>query len=287
MSEEGTVIVGESDGSSLSPQRHAEIVDSKAREKGWKPLAEWDGDPEDWVDSKEFVGRTKLYDRINDLKGTLSKQKQEFQKDMQLVVSNLAKIREAEYKKALRSLESQREQAIEDDDARAAVKVSKEIEALEKEKQAEAAATQQGAETTVGPTQEFISWQSKNEWFNTDSEMKADAISIGVGYAAGNPNKSQVEVLEYVTKKIKKMYPENFESKEKRQVTNKVEGAVGTSNKQVDSINKGKKITLADIPEEYQAVAKTLIKRGVFKEQAAKNKRTEVEEYLAQYQENT
>jgi hypothetical protein len=286
MSEEGTAIVGEAEGHSLSPQKHAEVVASKAREKGWRPLEEWEGDPEDWVDAKEFVGRTKLYDRINDLKGTLTKQRQEFQSDMKLVVSNMAKIRDAEYKRALKDLESKREQALEDDDARAAVKVSKEIETLEKERAEEAASVKQAAATTAGPTPEFLEWQEKNSWFTSDKEMREDAISIGVGYAAGNPNLSQTEVLNYVTKKIKRMYSDQFEPKEKRQVTNKVEGAQGTSQKQVDSNQRGKKLTLADLPEEYRTVAKTLIKRGVFKEQAAKNKRSEEEEYIAQYQEN-
>ena len=281
----GHEIQGESkEGASLSPIVHEEKVSEKAREKGWRPLEEWEGSPEDWVDAREFVGRQKLYDRISDLKGAVVKQRQEFQNEMKLVANGLSKIREAEYKRAKTQLEAQRDIALEEDDARTAVKVSKDIEDLERERQQEAQAA--AARPQSGPTPEFVDWQKENPWFTADKEMQSDAISIGVGHASGNPNKSQVEVLEYVTTKIKRMYPERFESKEKRQVTNPVEGGAQPSVKQAAVNGRKGKLSMADLPDEHQVVAKTLIRSGVFKAQATKNKRSEVDEYLAQYQEN-
>lgn len=285
MSEEGTKIAGEGEGSSLSPEVQAQATAQKAREKGWRPLEEWEGPPEDWVDSKEFVGRQKLYDRINDLKGTLTKQQKEFQNDMKAIMSNLSKVRETEYKKAVAELKAKRELAIENDDARTAVKVSDELKELEAEKAKETVAVKQAAETTGEATPEFVAWQEENQWFTSDNEMRSDAIAIGVGYAAGNPNKTQAEVLAYVTSKVKRMYPDKFEPKEKRKVASSVEGN-SPSAKQTEVNSRKGKLSFADLPDEHRRIANVLIKRGALKQAAEKNKRTEQEEYLAQYQEN-
>lgn len=285
MSEQGTVVPGESGESQLAPQKYEEAVVQKAAEKGWRPLEEWEGDAADWVDAKEFIGRQKLYDRISELKGSLTKQQKEFQNDMKIIAANLVKVRETEYKKAKADLEAKREWAIENEDARAAVKVSKEIEELEKDRAAEAAAQAQATQTTGEATPEFVAWQEQNNWFQQDSEMRSDAISIGVGYAAGHPNKTQSEVLAYVTQKIKRMYPDKFEVKEKKRVTSEVEGNSPTA-KKTEMNTRKQKLTLDDLPPEHQQIARTLIKRGTFKAAAEKNKRTEVEEYLASYQEN-
>jgi hypothetical protein len=40
--------------------------------------------------------------------------------------------------------------------------------------------------------------------------MAADADSIGIGYKMKNPDKSPDEVLVYVERQIKRMYPEKF-----------------------------------------------------------------------------
>lgn len=284
MSEQGTPIPGEGEGgSTLSPQQHEEIVREQAAKKGWAPLEQWKGNPEDWVDAKEFVGRQKLYDRISDLKGALTKQQQAFQSDMKLVVENMAKIRDAEYKRALKDLEAQRQQAVDADDAREAVRISQEIEEVKQARAEEKTAIKEAPVAQTGPTQEFIEWESRNSWFKDNQEMRNDALSIGVGYSAGNPNKTQSEVLAYVENRIKRMYPEEFGQKPERKQMSAVEGAGVPSQKQVDNNGRRSKITLDDLPEEHRVVARTIIKSGALKAAAEKNKRSEVEEYLAQY----
>jgi hypothetical protein len=42
-----------------------EEVAAKAARHGWKPLEEYEGDPDTWVDAKEFLGRAPLFERIN------------------------------------------------------------------------------------------------------------------------------------------------------------------------------------------------------------------------------
>ena len=280
---EGLAPEGEQEGSSLNPEKQESIVIQRAREKNWKPLEEYNGDPADWVDAKEFLGRQKLYDRINDLKATISKQTHSFQKDMQVVLRDMQKVREQEYTKALKSLEKQRTVAAANEDVETVVAVSKEIEDLKEEKAEQKAQVQEGARTTGEATPEFLEWQANNKWFSDDAEMRQDAISFGVGYAAGNPNKSQAEVLDYVTKKIKKVYPEKFEKKDTRKVDNQVERGGGLRTPSGSGSSKTK-LTMQDLPDEHQTIAETIIKSGALKKAAAKNKRSEIEEYVAQYQ---
>src|SRR3990167_1218175 len=244
----GKEIPGEEKESSLSPEIQQSKVAERAREKGWKPLDEYSGDPADWVDAKEFVGRQKLYDRINDLKSTLSKQTKAFQEDMQVVLANMQKVRETEYKKALKDLERQRSQAVANEDVQAVVEVSKQIETLKEEKVEEKVAIKEGAQRTGDATPEFLEWQSQNKWFLSNEEMRQDAISFGVGYAAANPNKTQPEVLDYVTKKIKKVYPEEF--KEFKKVENKVESSEGGGRSPLRGGNK-KTMSMGELPEEH------------------------------------
>lgn len=281
--EKGNVVPGEDEGgSSLNVETQAQKVIERAKEKNWKPLEEYDGDPAEWVDAKEFLGRQKLYDRINDLKSTISKQTRAAQHDMQIIVANMAKVREQEYKKAVATLERQRKEAVENQDVEAVVAVSKEIETLKEEKAEEKASVKEAAQTTGEATPEFLEWQANNKWFSDNPEMRQDAIHIGVGYAAANPNKTQMEVLDYVTKKVKRMNPEVFEKKENKKVDSKVEG--GGSGRQPTNSPSSKKLTLADLPEEHQIIAKTIIKSGALKKSAEKNKRSEADEYIASYQ---
>src|SRR2546430_1692102 len=53
-------------------------------------------------------------------------------------------------------------------------------------------------------------WKQANKWFDDNTEMRDDAIAIGVGYAAKNPNKSEKEVYAYTSERIQRMYPEQF-----------------------------------------------------------------------------
>ena len=55
----------------MSEESAPEITDTfteKAVAGGWKPLADYDGDPDRWVGAKEFIGRAPLYEQNHKLK---------------------------------------------------------------------------------------------------------------------------------------------------------------------------------------------------------------------------
>lgn len=283
MAEAGIKIVGEEDSSSQSPGVQADKYEEAARKSGWKPEEEWQGNAEDWVPAKEFIGRQKLFDKIHDLKNQLSRQASKFESDMNRIQSHFLKVQETEYKRAKQELETQLKQAKADEDVNAVAEIAGQIKDIEQSaKEVKEAAKEVRA---GGPTPEFTAWQERNKWFQSDAEMTADAIAVGTGYAAANPNKSQAEVLDYVEKKIKRLYSEKFEETEpkgsKKMEDNRVEGGGRAA---APSKKKGQ-LTVSDLDDTQLAVMRTLIKRNALKEVAAKNKRTQQEEYLAQLSE--
>ena len=288
MSNEGIAVPGEESGSALSP------VEAQARQKGWRPLDEFKGNADDWVDAKEFVGREKLFGKIRELKGEVHRQQTKFDRDMEVVSKHLAETEERAYKRALKELDTQHKAAIRADDDRTVDEIERQKETLEREHKAALAAVPKPSPNS-GPTPAFVEFQERNQWFELGTngpanEMTEDAISIGTGYAAANPTLSQQKVFEHVEKKIKKMYPELAEGE---RVTTKtrsdpvVETGSGGNRNAAEVKSKKLKITRSDLTEPQRKIMDTLIARGALKEKAAKNKVSQETQYLMDIAENS
>jgi len=50
-----------------NPSIAADPYESEAREQGWKPQDEYEGDPNKWRPAKEFVERGELFGKIDSL----------------------------------------------------------------------------------------------------------------------------------------------------------------------------------------------------------------------------
>lgn len=276
MAEEGTVVPGEGQGESLSPN-----VEIKARAKGWKPLEDYSGPEGEWIDAKEFVGRQPLYDQIHSLKREISKQGQSFQKEMGEISAHFAKMQQVEFDKAVKQLKNQKALAAEDRDIAAVEAINDEIKEKEKEFEAlkkETPKPQVPAQTS----KEFNEWRETNKWFDSDKELQREAIAIGTGYAITNPNLQQTDVLEYVEKRIRKIYPEKFGAifkEEKMSSDNKVESGGITAQSGLSN-KKSKGLTTNDLDDQERSVMKTLIKRGALQTKATANKISQEEQYL-------
>jgi hypothetical protein len=293
MSEEA-VIQGEPEGTSLSPVVQEEQIEAKARQKGWKPLEEYKGSPEDWVSAKEYVGRQKLYDRIDELKGEVGRQTSKFQRDLNTISAHFEKQREADYVKAKQAAKEELRLARREGDTEALEAAETKLDQLEedRQKQVQAAAVAAAAsrqQQAQGPTPEFTKWQEENGWFQSNREMQQEAIAIGTGYAALHPTLPQNKVLEHVSNRIKKLYPEEFEGETQRPSTKRsgpstVESGDGGRNT-VSTKKAGKGLTVADLDAEQREVMRVLIKRGALKSRAGKNKISQEEQYLRDIEE--
>ena len=289
----GTHVPGENEGSSLSPQIVDQARQEKAKKKGWKPLEEFEGDPADWVDAKEFLGREPLFEANRDLKRQLKQQQTRFEQDMKVISSQFSQMNEQAHKRALMELQEQRDLAIIEKDIGAVRELDTKIDET-KQAHVKAVQSTQTQTQTAGETEYMRDWRSENKWFDDDPTLQDEAVSIGVGYMMKNQGTSQEKMLEYVTDRIKKIYPEKFQTKSrkgKEPVENSEdvgkEGAGNVVEKSSPPLGNrgtkaGGKLSVNDLNDMEKSVMRTFIKRGVFKEAALKNKRSEQDEYLAQ-----
>ena len=280
MTEEvGTRIPGEpEEGVALNPEIQEQKVKDTARTKGWKPLKEWDGDPSDWVPAKEFLGRERLFKKIHDLQYTLGQTTKRNQEELTQIRKHFEQVRETEYKRAVADLKAQRREAVAAGDVKAAEQIDTELDQVREQRAQVQAEAKAAPQQTQGPSPAFTEWHSRNKWFNEDSDMTQLAIEIGTTHAAANGHKSQAEVLEYVEKRIKKAYPEKFESTVRR--GSPVEG--GGSMKVGEGSTKGSKskLTVSDLDDTEKHVLGTLLKTKTLDAIAKKNNRTPTEQYL-------
>jgi hypothetical protein len=258
--QEGTVIPGESTEQHANPGVAADrevAYEVKAKELGWRPESEWDGEPSDWVPAKEFVGRQKLYDRIHSLKGELVNQGRKFEQDMNAIKQYVQQMSEIEYKRAVADLTAQRKEAVREADVEAVERINQEIDEL---KDARKAAPLPAANATTQYSQAFIQWTERNSWYKNDSELRDEADSLGVAYALKHKGtKTEQEVMDYVEKQIKKMNPDKFQSKE----TTKAPSVEGASAGNSATNKSGAKLSVRDLTEDEARVMKTLVARKI------------------------
>jgi hypothetical protein len=242
----------------------------QAMQSGWMPLDEWEAagnDPDEWVSAKQFNrngeylrkihNQTRQIKKLDDVVTTLAKQQK--------------KIFDAGYSKAKRDLKSQLREAIKEGDDATADHIEERLEALETQrvedsKTLEVTETPDVKDTKQEVAPEFASWVDRNQWFVKHPEMRAYGEVVGLQYAQKNPEKSNVEVYQYVTETVKKKFPEKFGATMKKVVKKQgspVEGSDGLNGGNQRSSN-GPVVKVSLTAEEKQ-VGRTLIARGLYK----------------------
>jgi len=232
-------------------------VEVKAREMGWVPKEEYNGDETNWLDAGEFVRRQPLFEKIE----KQNKELREIKRTVAQFAQHHAKVREAEYQRALAELQEKKVAAFEEGDARAIVKIDDAIRVTEKaqeqflaEQQAQAV---QETQQVVHP--EFEAWTNRNPWYTTDRAMKAYADAVGadiaVTFKPDGTKPTPAEVLKEVEKRVKENFPTKF-----RNVNREKPGAVeGTSAR-----GTGKESGYS--PSDFERrVAEKFVKQGLYK----------------------
>lgn len=221
-------------------------IEDTAKAQGWRPLEEFDGDKSKWVSAETFVAKGELIGKIE----TLGKKLKDADKAIKMLTEHHQKVKESEFKRALDYLKAQKKQAYETGDVDKILEIDEKISEA-KEAQRNIPKEEEEVKPDVHPS--FQKWQEENAWYTTDSEMRQDADAFGNAYAANNPNKDPEEVLEYVTKKIKKLYKDKFENPNRT----KASAVEGGGNRQ-EAPNESFQLS-----EEEKKVMNTFIRMGV------------------------
>ena len=244
-------------------ESEAEVSESElaAREAGWRPLTEWDGDEKDWVTADEFNRRGELLRKIHNQNRTI--------KQLDTVVANLAKqqkkIFDAGYDKARRELRVEHREAVREGNDAAADAIEAQMVALETQRQQdmEAVSVQVAPEQpAVAP--EFVGWVQRNQWFIKNPALRSYAESIGTKHAADNPGKTNTQIYQYVTDEVKKRFPEEFGTvaQPKKKIGSPVAGSANlTSNNRAS----GSTVTRIALTAEEKAVGRMLVEKGEYK----------------------
>lgn len=229
-------------------------IEKEAMSQGWNP---------EGVEGKrnltpeEFVDRKKLYDDLHKVK-SMNKR---LQKDMENVTKYQERIREDERKKVMAELKTAKAEAMAEEDYGKVADIDEQI--LEERESAK----QEKLESSSKVNEDFDTWVSDNSWYQTDSDLKAEADVYGETYWARNPTKSREDVYEAVSKFVKKAYPEKF-GNEKRTAPNAVEGKTQPTASKAKS-----KFSAKDLPEEERQMMRTILRTSNLTE----------EEYLKEY----
>jgi len=216
----------------------------KATAAGWKPLDQFEGDPEQWIDAKEFISRAPLYEKNHKLKKEIS----ELKATIHEVKGHISKVSEAAYNKAVADLTTQRDEAIDNgdrDSVKAIDKALKEVESIK-------------APASVHPA--IADWEKEHgEWFYADKEITAFGMALANGHLSTHPNDFD-GAMEKMDKALRKAFPEKYEKpQDKRKDPPAVEGGKRGDGK--------KTFSKSDLDDEQRKVMNKFVRQGIMSEE--------------------
>ena len=229
-------------------------IEAEAREQGWKPKEEYEGDPTKWRPAKEFVERGELFGKIDHM----GKELKETRKALKMLQDHHTKVRETEYNRALTELKALQKKHLEEGNSDGYLETTELLTDLKAEQKAREVVQQN---VPNQPDPRFINWVSANKWYEKDAEMRKYADTLGAGYAASNPGIDPEEVLQYVTKEVRTRFSTKFVNPN-REKPSTVEGAsTGAANK-----------SSFELTDDERKVMNTFVRAGVMSK----------EDYIAQ-----
>lgn len=229
----------------------------KAIEQGWRPKDEWDGPEEDWRDAKAYIDRGELLGKLK----TQSAELKEVKNMLGYMSEHNKKVYAAGYQKAIVDLKAARIAAMKDENFEAVAAIEDQIdehkEALQKIQRQPPV-----VEQPKGPDKELErQWLDKNSWYKTDPSMKHWANGMAFDYKRVNPEATEEEIYEHLTKEVRRTFPHKF----------KRAGAPNPDGEGRQSNQGGKDKSgdadfdklMAQMPEDQARVARQMVKSGL------------------------
>ena len=276
---------------------HEDNTDAEALSMGWSPRENWRGDPDKWVDSKEYARRARehlpiMQGLLNREKAAREAEKRENERKFKALQDDFNARLNATGEMARTAIQRQREQHLTDleiERRRIAVSAAApedraaqfehvtraEQDALERFRQEDEARAKRARDTAPPQTdsvpQEVLEWGGRNTWFhalkqaNSPIAQEAEAIHMSLN-AQGVPLR---ENLEEVTRRMGERYPHIVGDSyvpprldnEPRQRPSSVEGQSSGRNVSKSTVSRGWK----DIPSaDREMMTKAFIDSGLY-----------------------
>lgn len=253
-----------------------QTIEDKAKAQGWVPKEEFRGGEENHKTAEEFLAvgekisgvqkerNDKLLTEVRELK----KQNENFtemMKDFKDTHSKEMKAtREDAYNRAMLDLKEKQLKAVAEADVDEFEKTQKEIGKLEKANEP----IKKEEPISKELPKEFVSWQSKNDWYGKDKELTEWADFEGGRLA--NVQMPAEEWYGEVEKRVKEKYPDKFKTKTE---TPDVESS--TTGGTLSKPNGGYKYK--DLPSDAKKACDRYVKQGLYKD-----KESYVKEYYGE-----
>jgi hypothetical protein len=174
-------------------------VEQQAIELGWQPKEDFEADPKNegkrWRSADDFMDRKPLFDKI-DQQG---RELKDVKRALQSLAQQNKQVEELAYKRALEDLKAQKVLALEEGNHAAVVEIDEKIADIK------AKPTQP---TEQAPNEVFQAWVENNKWYTSDKEMRS--VADGIGLSLHREGVLPDEIMNQVTERIKKVFPEKF-----------------------------------------------------------------------------
>ena len=162
-------------------------VDARARAMGWKPLAEYRGDPRRWTDAEEFIRKGEeelpiLRDQSRRMAEKIARFEPELESAKKAAKDALALARSSEqrgYDRAMAEQKAAQRQAVREGDTDAYDAAQAEIDRIEATRRIAEAPVEED-EPAPAPAQEVwpetTAFLAANPWFRSDAQLNASMI---------------------------------------------------------------------------------------------------------------
>ena len=222
----------------------------KATVQGWVPKEDFRGDPNRWVDAKQFVERGEnIIPILKERNEHLAKEVRETKESVKELADFYKKAEERAYQRAVQDMEARKLSAVELGDVQAFKEVEIERASLEREKPV----------FKTPPPEEPVQMQDfrkNNDWYEKDVELTSEADALGVAYA--KQGMAYDKILEKVQSAVKSLHPEKFSNarRDTAPVVESVESSMGLPRRSI-SKNYG------NLPADAQAQCNKFVKQGL------------------------
>ncbi len=220
-----------------------------ARDQGWVPKDEFNGDEHKWVDAGEFLRRGELFGKIE----SQNKEIKAIRETLAQFKDHHSKVQERAYKQALADLKEKKKEALIDGNADLVVEVDEQIDDVKRaQERIENPPAPQQDEGALHP--QFVAFKQKNTWYESSKPMRAWADVRGLELR--DSGKSPNEVLAIVEREVREEFPQRF-TNPNRAKANAVES--GT--------RKGSSGGVAYQPNEIEErMGKRFVREGLYKD---------------------
>lgn len=227
-------------------------LEERARQQGWKPFEEWDGDPDEWVGPETFIVRGEFFDKQRNLQKQLKEQQEVIRQQAEMA----RKLAEKESEDKVKELRSQKALAYENEDWDKVVEIDEQIKSAQDEAKQ---VSEQAVEPQGNTNPEFEEWVNRpeNSWYKNNKALRAAADAMAVEYARNNPQADFQEVADVVTKQMAEEFPDKFNKRPKNTRVNEPSMNGNSAARKKASVNK--------LTEQQKKIGQKFVRQGAVK----------------------